>query len=279
VTEAERAAVPDPVSGTSQAESIIGLMRRARSRATLRFRLTFVATWFVLIGLLVIGLSGRFDTGFVHEWLPFILGGIGITVIVSIASIALAVVFAILGALGRLSTHATIYSTATLYVSLVRGTPLLVQIFFVYFALPQLFPVMAKIPAIYIGIFALGFNYGAYMTEIFRAGIQAVPRGQREAAQALGMGDSLVMRRVVLPQATRIVIPAIGNEFIAMIKDSALVSTIAVQELLWRAQRAGAQDFKSFEAFTIAALVYWALTIVFSLFQDRLEKRLARGDR
>lgn len=254
-------------------------IRRARSRATLRFRLVFVATWIVIIGLLALALADSFDTAFVTEWLPFILGGVGVTLVVSAASVALSTVFALLGALGRLSTRATIYSTATLYVSLVRGTPLLVQIIFIYLALPEIVPAMAKVPTIYLGIFALAFNYGAYMTEIFRAGIQAVPRGQVEAAQALGLRDSTTMRRIVMPQAVRIVIPAIGNEFIAMIKDSALVSVIAVQELLWRAQRAGAQDFNTFEALTVAALVYWALTIVFSIGQDRLEKRMARGDR
>ncbi len=252
---------------------------KARARATTRFRLLFVLTWVVIIGALALGLSGSFDTSFVGEWLPFILGGIGITLVVSVASVVFATLFALLGALGRLSTRAPIYAAATLYVSLVRGTPLLVQVIFVYLALPQIFPAVAKIPAIYLGIFALSFNYGAYMTEIFRAGIQAVSRGQTEAARALGMPESLVLRRIVLPQATRIVIPAIGNEFIAMIKDSALVSIIAVQELLWRAQRAGAQDFKSFEALTVAALVYWGLTIVFSLVQDRIEKRMARSDR
>ena len=117
------------------------------------------------------------------------------------------------------------------------------------------------------------------MTEIFRAGIQAVPRGQREAAEALGMPEHLIMRRIVLPQAVRIVIPAIGNDFVAMIKDSALVSVIAVQELLWRAQNVGRQNFRSLEALLIAALVYWVLTIVFSFFQERLERRMARSDR
>ena len=115
---------------------------------------------------------------------------------------------------------APIYAAATLYVSLVRGTPLIVQIFFIYLALPQFGIVL---PALVGGIFALAFNYGAYMTEIFRAGIQAIPRGQLEAAAALGMTERMTMRRIVLPQAVRIVIPAIGNEFIAMIKDSALV--------------------------------------------------------
>ncbi len=175
-----------------------------------------------------------------------------------------------------LSSNAILFAISSLYVSLVRGTPLLVQIYFIFFALPQMGVRLDAVPA---GILALSFNYGAYMTEIFRAGIQAVPGGQREAAQALGMPEALVMRRVVLPQAVRIVIPAIGNDFIAMIKDSALISTIAVQELLWRAQRAGTRDFKTLQALLIAAAVYWLLTIIFSYFQDRLEQRMARGDR
>jgi polar amino acid transport system permease protein len=128
------------------------------------------------------------------------------------------------------------------------------------------------------GIFGLAFNYGAYMTEIFRAGIQAVPRGQSEAAQALGMPSGLVMRRVILPQAVRIVIPAIGNEFIAMIKDSALVNYVAIQEVFWRASTTGTRYFRSFETLLIAALIYWALTIIFSFFQERLEKRMAESD-
>ena len=160
--------------------------------------------------------------------------------------------------------------------SLARGTPLIVQILFVYLALPQ---VDIILNAVHAGIIALSFNYGAYMTEIFRAGIQAVARGQREAAQALGMRERLVMRRIVLPQAIRIVIPAIGNEFIAMIKDSSLVSILAVEELLFRARLVGQQNFRSLEALLIAATIYWILTILFSHFQQRLERRMARGDR
>ena len=130
-----------------------------------------------------------------------------------------------------------------------------------------------------MGVVALAFNYGAYMTEIFRAGIQAVPQGQREAAMALGISDRRIMGKIVLPQAIRIVTPAIGNEFIAMIKDSALVSWIGVQELLWRARIEGSANFRSLEMYLTAALIYWILTMVLSLAQDRLEKRMARGDR
>ncbi len=165
---------------------------------------------------------------------------------------------------------------ASLYVSLVRGTPLLVQIFFAYFALAE---VGLVLPAVVAGTAALAFNYGAYMTEVFRAGIQAVPRGQREAARALGMPERLVFRRIVIPQAFRIVTPAIGNEFIAMLKDSSLVSAIGVGELLWRAQAAGRPRVHIFEALLIAALVYWVLTLIFSVFQEWLERRMARSDR
>ncbi len=163
--------------------------------------------------------------------------------------------------------------------SLVRGTPLIVQLLFIYLALPQIWEGFAGVPTLVLGVFALAFNYGAYMTEVFRAGIQAIPSGQLEAAAALGMTDRMAMRRVILPQAIRIVTPAIGNEFIAMIKDSALVSLLGVQELLWRAQRVGTQNFRALEALLLAALVYWVLTIVFSLIQDRLEQRMGEVDR
>ena len=236
---------------------------------------------FVLIALFVGSLiaAGKFDVPFLAERVAYILGGVQITVIVAVASIIFATILAVFGALGRLSARPVVYGIASFYVSLVRGTPLIVQIFFVYSALPRIWPDSALIPAIILGIVALSFNYGAYMTEIFRAGIQAVPRGQVEAAAAIGMTDRLTMRRVILPQATRIVTPAIGNEFIAMIKDSALVSVIGVQELLWRAQKMGSASFRNLETLLLAALVYWILTIGLSLLQDRLEKRMAQSDR
>ena len=258
--------------------SVLVDIATAERRARRSFRLQFILVWTtLLLGIaLLLVLTDNVDVPWIEEWAGFIVGGAGITIVVCVASITLATALAIVGALARLSHVPVIHALATFYVSVVRGTPLLVQIFFVYFALPQLGIIIDPIPA---GILALGFNYGAYMTEIFRAGIQAVPRGQREAAEALGMPERLVMRRVVLPQATRIVIPAIGNEFIAMIKDSALVSTIGVQEVLWRAGVAGRPTLHTLQAFLIAALIYWMLTIVFSFFQERLEKRMARGDR
>ena len=258
--------------------SIVFQVEAAQRRARTVFRAKFIAVWMGVVGALLLGLwlTDNIDTEWMGTWWLFILTGAPITVLLSVVSIMFATLLAVVGALGRLSRNAYLNSLASLYVSFVRGTPLLVQIFLIYFALPQ---VGIRFDSITAGIMALSFNYGAYMTEIFRAGIQAVPKGQAEAAQALGMPERLLFRRIVLPQAFRIVIPAIGNDFIAMIKDSALVSTIAVQELLWHAQRAGTQTFHTLQAYLIAALVYWLLTIIFSYFQERLERRMARGDR
>ena len=274
---------------TATTDPIVAQIAAADSRRRLSFRVTFVLTWAVLLGAFVLWLltlpensmTGRkpFDPAFIMDKLPFLLAGVPMTIMVSVASIVLAVVLALLGALGRLSGSAIVYGAASLYVSVVRGTPLIVQILFVFWAVPQIIPELSRVPAPIMGVVALAFNYGAYMTEIFRAGIQAVPQGQREAAMALGMSDRRIMGKIVLPQATRIVTPAIGNEFIAMIKDSALVSWIGVQELLWRARIEGSANFRSLEMYLTAALIYWILTMVLSLAQDRLEKRMARGDR
>ena len=274
---------------TATTDPIVAQIAAADSRRRLSFRVTFVLTWAVLLGAFVLWLltlpensmTGRkpFDPAFIMDKLPFLLAGVPMTIMVSVASIVLAVVLALLGALGRLSGSAIVYGAASLYVSVVRGTPLIVQILFVFWAVPQIIPELSRVPAPIMGVVALAFNYGAYMTEIFRAGIQAVPGGQREAALALGMSDRRIMIRIVLPQAVRIVTPAIGNEFIAMIKDSALVSWIGVQELLWRARIEGSANFRSLEMYLTAALIYWILTMVLSLAQDRLEKRMARGDR
>lgn len=266
---------------TTASDPIVTEIAEADSRRRMRFRTAFALTWLVMVGGFIVWLFtiDRFDPEFILDQGPYILWGAPLTIIISLTSIVLAVGFALIGAMGRISRNAIIYAIASLYVSAVRGTPLIFQILFIYLALPQLVPEAARIPGVVLGIFALAFNYGAYMTEIFRAGIQAVPGGQREAAAALGMSDRRIFGRIVLPQAFRIVIPAIGNEFIAMIKDTSLLAVIGVQELLWKARTVGSQNFKMLETLILAALVYWVLTIIFSYFQERMEKRMARGDR
>ncbi len=261
------------------AAPIVGEIAAARRSSNLRWRVTFLVVWLaIIIGvILVLMAADAWDWEFVLTSGPVIIrDGLWVTVLLSVTSIMFATVLALIGALGRISRNPVLNAIASFYVSLIRGTPLLVQIFVIYFALPQLDIVL---PAIVCGIIALSLNYGAYMTEIFRAGIQAVPRGQREAAQALGMPESRIFRRIVLPQAFRIVTPAIGNEFIAMLKDSALVSVISVHEILFLSQRLGRSALEPMTALLIAALVYWVLTIIFTFVQARLERRLAQSDR
>ena len=168
--------VPDGIDGRPHRRAD-GAAATARHR--LRFRTAFAITWIVLIGGFTLWLVSidRFDFPFIAEQGLYILGGAPLTIFISVTSIAVAIVFALIGAFGRISKRAPVYAVATLYVSAVRGTPLIFQILFVYLALPQLFPEAAKIPGIVLGIFALAFNYGAYLTEIFRAGIEAVPVG------------------------------------------------------------------------------------------------------
>jgi polar amino acid transport system permease protein len=273
-------------AGKSQAELIHDLQRRRQ----FRFQMGVNISWVVLFLLLIFLFSGvRFTVGnvafrtiqldfpFLRDHASFISAGVGFTVLLAVLSITLACVLALLGALGRVSSFPPAYALATFYISLIRGTPLLLQIFFFYLALPQ---IGIRLPALAAGVLALGLNYGAYMTEIFRAGIQSVGIGQREAAQAIGMTYRQIMQRIVLPQAMRLVIPPVGNEFIAMLKDTALIAmTGGVWELFWRATRMGRLNFRMLEALLIAAAFYWIITIIFSAVQARLEARMARGER
>ena len=249
------------------------------SRRTNQARLgIFGAAVWILILVLLYSILRRFnlDVAFMGHWFSFILQGAGVTFYISAASIVLAVVLALFGALGHLSKNPIANGVSSFYISLIRGTPLLVQIYIWYLGLPRLNLVL---PATLAGILALGVNYGAYMSEIFRAGIQAIGKGQHEAAHALGMSGAQTFRRIVLPQAFRIVIPPIGNEFIAMMKDSALVSVMAVWELSYRASKVGRQYFRSLETFIVAAAFYWILTVIFQFLQGKLETYMARGER
>ncbi|MBI5946086.1 MAG: amino acid ABC transporter permease [Chloroflexi bacterium] len=217
------------------------------------------------------------DGEFIKENIDFVAEGIIQTIRISILSILLAMLLALFAALGRLSSNPFIYALSTFYVSLIRGTPLYLQIFFFFLALPQLNIVLT---GLWAGVLALGLNYGAYMSETFRAGLASVGKGQREAAIALGMTPAQTMRRIVLPQALRFAIPPMGNDFIAMTKDSALVSATGfVHELMWRAQKVGRAEFRNMEALVMAAIFYWIMTLLLTSLQSRLETRLSKGDR
>ena len=154
-------------------------------------------------------------------------------------------------------------------------TPLLLQVFIIYLGLPQMGVILDPVPA---GIIALSLCYGAYMAEIFRAGIQGVPAGQGEAAAALGLRPALTMRKVILPQAMKLIVPPTGNQFIAMLKDSSLISVLGVQELMFLARTQGRSEFKHFEMLITAAIIYWIISFVFELIQARIEAHYGKGD-
>ncbi len=265
-------------AGMSANQLLVAQISKERERRSRRWRLAFLATWAVIVAGLVLFIlvTVNVDTAFLQQTIPFILAGVPITLFLAVTSIFFATILAGLGALGRLSRNPYLNGIASFYVSFFRGTPLLLQILFIYLALPQAGIVLPAIPT---AIVALSLNYGSYMTEVFRSGIEAVPHGQTEAAQSLGMNSRTTFRRIIAPQAFRIVTPAVGNDFISMIKDSSLASVVGVQEILWRAQTAGRPSFQSMQTLLVAAFIYWVLTILFSLFQNRLERRMATGDR
>jgi polar amino acid transport system permease protein len=269
-----------------QRDTVADRRRRRDKRFTTGVYLSYLALFALLVFLFsgirftVFGVEIKtiqLDWGFIREYSGFIFNGVWLTILLSVLSIALSVVLALLGALGRMSRSPLAYAASSFYVSLIRGTPLLLQIFFFFLALPQLGIILT---GLWAGVLALGINYGAYNTEIMRAGIQSVGIGQREAAQALGMTQSQITRRIVLPQALKLTIPPLGNQFIAMLKDTSLVATTGfVWELLWRAQKVGRANFRSLEALLVAAVFYWIITIIFSAAQSRIEAYVARGER
>jgi polar amino acid transport system permease protein len=273
----------DDKGSKSQAE----LLFEVQQRKERLFRVNVGISWAVLLLVLFTLFSGvqlpfgiktiNLDSNFINENIRFIASGVGVTIGISILSILLATLLALLTALGRLSTFPPVYALSTFYVSLIRGTPLFLQLFFFFLALPQLGIIL---PGLWAGVLALGLNYGAYMSEIFRAGLSSVGKGQREAAMALGMTPGQIMRRVILPQALRFAIPPLGNDFIAMTKDTALVSATGfVHELMWRATKVGKAYFRSMEALIIAAIFYWIMTLILTSIQSRIEARLSKGDR
>jgi len=236
----------------------------------LPFRWQVMVFWLQLLALfLIFFYSFNLSYSFIIERLPLlILTGVGYTLLVSALSIVIASLIALFGALMRLSNNGAAFAISTFYVSFFRGTPLLLQVYLIYLGLPQLGIVLDAIPS---GVIALSLCYGAYMTEIFRSGIQSVPKGQTEAASALGLKPWQTMLKVTLPQAIRIIIPPTGNNFIAMLKDSSLVSAMGVMELMYLARTLGRSEFKHFEMLITAALIYWFISFLFELVQGRIE--------
>ena len=228
------------------------------------WRITF-ALAVILLAVLVIAAPTPYRTIFMIS-----IKGIPVTFQVTVFAILGSLFFGLFCGLGQVSRSRVINTIAGVYVELIRGIPLLVQLIFIYFALGK----FLKIEGVIAAIIALSICYGAYMGEIFRAGLQAVPKGQMEAAIALGMSRGQAMRKIILPQTMKIILPAIGNEFIAMLKDSSLVSVLALRDILRRGREYISRTFLSLETMMIVALVYLVITLILSKLVAMMEEKL-----
>ena len=243
------------------------------------------APWWVLVLLIggFFALLGILRSPVYRETYNFLAPAITVTLKLAFAAYGLAMVLGLIAALGQLSRHPVPHTLARLYVEIVRGVPLLVQLIYIAFVLT---PVIADLTGIrwfrndmVRATMGLGIGYGAYLAEIYRAGIQSIPRGQTEAARSLGMTPWLALRHVVLPQAIRVILPPLGNDFVAMLKDSSLASVISVQELTYTGSLLNARTFRSFETYNVVALLYLIMTLLGSMGVRGLERWAGKGYR
>ena len=204
---------------------------------------------------------------------PLLGGAIAGTIPLTFLSFVFGLAIALVVALSRMSTNPILSGLAGAYISIIRGTPLLVQLFIIFYALPMLGVVIDPFPS---AVIAFSLNVGGYAAEAIRGSILSIPRGQWEAARTVGLGYTLTMRRVVLPQAMRVAVPPLSNTFISLVKDTSLASSIMVTELLRRAQEIAAPSYEFLALYTLAAVIYWLICSVLSFGQQRLEKYLGR---
>ncbi|WP_439498107.1 amino acid ABC transporter permease [Bosea sp. (in: a-proteobacteria)] len=208
------------------------------------------------------------------EFMPLLLLGVKFTILVSLGSLLLSTVLGLVWALMRVSGVPWLAMIAKVIVNTLRGIPILVQLFYLYFVMPEL---GIRLSALEAGIIGLGVAYSAYHSENFRAGIEAIDHGQIEAAQSIGMGWGLMMRRVVLPQAIKIMLPPYGNIMIMMLKDSSQASTITVAELTLQGQIIASSTFKNMTVYTLVALLYLSMSLPLIGLVGWLERRFGKG--
>ena len=204
-------------------------------------------------------------------FLPSLLHGAMITIAVSLLAFGLALVFGLVTGIARISRLAPLRAVAAFYIQFIRGTPLLLQLFFIYYVLPYVGIVLTPFVS---GLLGLTLNYAAYMAEVFRSGILAIPKGQWEAGQSVGMSRRLLMRRIILPQAIRIIIPSLGNFFVSIFKDSALVSVITMRDLMFSGQLLASATYKHFEIFAEVAVIYFLISYPTAKFVEWIEAKV-----
>lgn len=203
-----------------------------------------------------------------------LLAGLLLTIELTFVLIVLSLVFALLVALGGMSRIRPLQWLVKAYIEAIRGTPLLLQLVYIYYVLPE---VGIRLNSFTAGVVALTLNYSAYISEVYRGGIQAISRGQHDAAAALGMTGALAMRRIILPQAIRLVIPSLGNYFISLFKDTALCSVVSIQEVLFTAQILAAQNFQYFTLYTVVGAMYFAVSFPAARLVGYLERVTRAG--
>ena len=212
------------------------------------------------------------DFTFYQTYLPILTKGAVLTVALTMLSSFFGTILGLISALARISKNAVLKSISQFYTWAIRGTPLLLQLYFIYYGLPQLGIRLNAFPAAAIG---MSFCAGAYISEIIRAGIESIDIGQMEAARSLGMTYFQAMHRIILPQAYRRLIPPMGNEIIALMKDTSLASTLAMVELMRSARQIDAATLRSLETYIAAGILYLAMTTVLTLVFNRVEHKLA----
>lgn len=205
------------------------------------------------------------------QFLPSLLHGALLTITVSLVAFALAIVCGLLMGIARISRIWPLRAVSAVYIQFIRGTPLLLQLFFIYYVLPYGGIVLSPFIS---GVIGLAMNYTAYMAEVFRSGIQAIPKGQWEAGASVGMSRRLMLRRIILPQAVRIIIPSIGNFFVSIFKDSALVSVITMRDLMFSGQLLASSTYKHFEIFAMVAAIYFLISYPTAKFVEWIEARI-----
>lgn len=214
--------------------------------------------------------------------LRFVMEGVKLTLQTTALAFALALVLGLMGGLGRVSKNPILYAVATLYVEVIRGLPMLVIILYMGFVIgPWIRDATSGTfdpPMFQRAVMALGFGYGAYLTEVYRAGIQSIHRGQMEAARSLGMTYLQAMRYVILPQAFRVILPPLVNDLSALLKDSSLISVIALPELLQHGRLYVSRTFRAFEGYNTVALLYLVMTLALSTLSRVLERRMKTGE-
>ena len=218
-----------------------------------------------------------FDFSLIWNSLPLLLAGAGVTIEITAIAVGLGFIFGLITSVCRLSGVKILQVIAVCYVNIIRGTPMLVQIFLIYFALPMV--IGERINPFVAAVAACSINSGAYVSEIFRAGIQSVDKGKMEAGRSLGLSWMQTMRYVILPQAFKHVIPPLGNEFISMTKETSLVSVIGFEELTRRGQLIIAKTYGSFEIWLTVAAIYLVMTLTIARLVSYLERRFATDDR